>query len=383
MTAASLRSAPRRSLVHRDRRLRRDRRRLRRTSLPRRSSRALRRPSACAALAEPGARATRRRSPARRSTRNARPAAGSTRSCATPPTTRARASRCSGVNRGTEGFQTCAEVGLDAPGRDPRPAVRRRARGRARRRARDRRPRRATPGRVGEAAIPLFFGTTRRTQREVVGSVVVFSRAAARRRRRASTSSATGSWSPAASRCCSRRSPGWLVARRAARAGQAAGAGRGRARRRRRLHRALPGRLAATSSASSPARWTTCGASSPSSTRRASASSRPRRTSCARRSSRSAASSSCSRTRTSPRRTGARFLAQLREQVDRLGKLATDLLDLSKLEAGSLELRPERDRPRRASRAAVAGEFEPALAAHDSHLELRLPARAADGRVRS
>jgi signal transduction histidine kinase len=35
------------------------------------------------------------------------------------------------------------------------------------------------------------------------------------------------------------------------------------------------------------------------------------------------------------------FLTQVRDQVERLQKLATDLLDLSKLEAGSLELRPE------------------------------------------
>jgi signal transduction histidine kinase len=67
-----------------------------------------------------------------------------------------------------------------------------------------------------------------------------------------------------------------------------------------------------------------------------------------------------------------RFLTQVREQVDRLGKLATDLLDLSRLEAGSLELRPE---PTDLSELArtVASEFEQALAQHDSHLELRLP----------
>ncbi|CAA9505444.1 MAG: hypothetical protein AVDCRST_MAG85-2016, partial [uncultured Solirubrobacteraceae bacterium] len=35
------------------------------------------------------------------------------------------------------------------------------------------------------------------------------------------------------------------------------------------------------------------------------------------------------------------FLTQVRDQVERLKNLATDLLDLSKLEAGSLELRPE------------------------------------------
>ena len=65
------------------------------------------------------------------------------------------------------------------------------------------------------------------------------------------------------------------------------------------------------------------------------------------------------------------FMRQLRQQVDRLGKLATELLDLSRLEAGSLELRPE---PTDIGELAkgVAAEFTPALAAHESHLELRL-----------
>jgi len=67
----------------------------------------------------------------------------------------------------------------------------------------------------------------------------------------------------------------------------------------------------------------------------------------------------------------AQFLEQLRDQVSRLQKLATDLLDLSKLEAGSLELRPERTDIGVLTRA-LAAEFGPALAAHDSHLELRL-----------
>jgi signal transduction histidine kinase len=69
--------------------------------------------------------------------------------------------------------------------------------------------------------------------------------------------------------------------------------------------------------------------------------------------------------------TRAQFLTQLREQVGRLQKLAVDLLDLSKLEAGSLELRPEPSEVGVLMRA-VAAEFAPALAAHDSHLELRL-----------
>jgi len=71
------------------------------------------------------------------------------------------------------------------------------------------------------------------------------------------------------------------------------------------------------------------------------------------------------------------FIRQVREQVARLGRLATDLLDLSKLEAGSLELRPERTDLREIARG-VAGEFAPALAAHESHLELRLAATSAE-----
>jgi signal transduction histidine kinase len=69
--------------------------------------------------------------------------------------------------------------------------------------------------------------------------------------------------------------------------------------------------------------------------------------------------------------TRAQFLEQLRSQVDRLQKLATDLLDLSKLEAGSLDLRPELTDVGVLARAVTA-EFAPALAHHDSHLELRL-----------
>jgi signal transduction histidine kinase len=69
------------------------------------------------------------------------------------------------------------------------------------------------------------------------------------------------------------------------------------------------------------------------------------------------------------------FVAVVREQVARLGKLATDLLDLSRLEAGSLELRPEAtDLGELASR--VTAEFAPAVDKHDSKLELRIGGEA-------
>jgi signal transduction histidine kinase len=72
--------------------------------------------------------------------------------------------------------------------------------------------------------------------------------------------------------------------------------------------------------------------------------------------------------------TRARFLDQVRDQVERLRKLSVDLLDLSRLESGTLELRPEEVDLGELTRS-VSGEFEPTLAQHDSHLELRLAAR--------
>ena len=55
----------------------------------------------------------------------------------------------------------------------------------------------------------------------------------------------------------------------------------------------------------------------------------------------------------------------MREQVDRLGKLATDLLELSKLDAGALELRATPvDLGRLATQ--VAEEFRPAAERHGS-----------------
>ena len=72
--------------------------------------------------------------------------------------------------------------------------------------------------------------------------------------------------------------------------------------------------------------------------------------------------------------TRRRFLDQVRDQVNRLGKLSVDLLDLSRLESGSLELRPEEVDLGELTRS-VSGEFEPTLAQQDARLELRLPAR--------
>ena len=67
-----------------------------------------------------------------------------------------------------------------------------------------------------------------------------------------------------------------------------------------------------------------------------------------------------------------RFLAQLREGVDRLGKLTTDLLDLSRIDAGAVALESEPTDVGELAEA-VAGEFVPALAGHESRLEIRLP----------
>jgi two-component system, OmpR family, sensor kinase len=70
--------------------------------------------------------------------------------------------------------------------------------------------------------------------------------------------------------------------------------------------------------------------------------------------------------------TRRQFVGQVREQVARLGKLATGLLDLSRLEAGSIDLEPTPTDIGVLSRA-VAAEFVPALTAHQSQLDLQLP----------
>jgi two-component system, OmpR family, sensor kinase len=75
--------------------------------------------------------------------------------------------------------------------------------------------------------------------------------------------------------------------------------------------------------------------------------------------------------------TRRRFLEQVRDQVERLRKLSVDLLDLSRLESGSLELRPEQVDLTELTRS-VSGEFEPVLAQHDSHLEVRVSSSRLD-----
>jgi signal transduction histidine kinase len=67
--------------------------------------------------------------------------------------------------------------------------------------------------------------------------------------------------------------------------------------------------------------------------------------------------------------TRARFLDQVREQTTRLRKLTTDLLDLSRLDAGSVELRlADTDVDELAQ--TVTGEFLPALEEHESSLSV-------------
>jgi two-component system OmpR family sensor kinase len=66
------------------------------------------------------------------------------------------------------------------------------------------------------------------------------------------------------------------------------------------------------------------------------------------------------------------FLATMAEQVERLQKLAVDLLDLSRLDAGSIELNAERvDLGELAD--AVTAEFRPIVDSHGTQLEVRVP----------
>jgi two-component system, OmpR family, sensor kinase len=66
------------------------------------------------------------------------------------------------------------------------------------------------------------------------------------------------------------------------------------------------------------------------------------------------------------------FLETMSEQVERLQKLSVDLLDLSRLDAGSIELEPEPVDLAELARSVV-GEFTPAIADHGTDLEVLLP----------
>ena len=66
------------------------------------------------------------------------------------------------------------------------------------------------------------------------------------------------------------------------------------------------------------------------------------------------------------------FLETMAEQVERLQKLAVDLLDLSRLDAGEVDLQLEQVDLAEVARA-VAGEFLPAAQTHRTELALELP----------
>ena len=69
----------------------------------------------------------------------------------------------------------------------------------------------------------------------------------------------------------------------------------------------------------------------------------------------------------------AEFVQTMREQVERLTKLTTDLLDLSKLDAGAMEI-STRTVDLGELATEIAKEFGPAADQHQSRLEVRTPA---------
>jgi two-component system, OmpR family, sensor kinase len=72
----------------------------------------------------------------------------------------------------------------------------------------------------------------------------------------------------------------------------------------------------------------------------------------------------------------AEFVQTMREQIARLTKLTTDLLDLSKLDAGAMEI-SSRTVDLGELATEIAKEFGPAADQHRSRLEVRTPTRAA------
>ena len=71
------------------------------------------------------------------------------------------------------------------------------------------------------------------------------------------------------------------------------------------------------------------------------------------------------------------FIQQVRGQVDRLTKLTTELLDLSRLESGALELHPEPTDLAELARE-VSSEFTPALQRHRSAVDVTVPSDAVE-----
>ncbi|HVL97648.1 MAG TPA: HAMP domain-containing sensor histidine kinase [Solirubrobacteraceae bacterium] len=69
--------------------------------------------------------------------------------------------------------------------------------------------------------------------------------------------------------------------------------------------------------------------------------------------------------------TRRQFVEQVRGQVDRLRKLTTELLDLSRMESGSLELRPEPTDLGALARD-VAAEFTPAIQRHGADVSVQV-----------
>jgi two-component system, OmpR family, sensor kinase len=66
------------------------------------------------------------------------------------------------------------------------------------------------------------------------------------------------------------------------------------------------------------------------------------------------------------------FVDTMREQVERLQKLSVDLLDLSRLDSGSVELQTE-DVDLAELTRSVVGEFRPALSDHRTELHMEIP----------
>jgi signal transduction histidine kinase len=75
--------------------------------------------------------------------------------------------------------------------------------------------------------------------------------------------------------------------------------------------------------------------------------------------------------------TRRQFIQQVRGQVERLTKLTTELLDLSRLDSGTLELHPE---PTDLSALAreVSAEFRPALQRHRTSVDVEVPGDAVE-----